>query len=99
MSGGGECPRREEIVVPIVGVVGDYNPENLTHLATESGLAHAAIRFEWVSTTDVRADGPEERLGRYAGLFIATASPYRHMDGLLAAIRLARERGVPLVGS
>jgi CTP synthase (UTP-ammonia lyase) len=39
------------------------------------------------------------RLAAYAGLWIAPASPYRHMAGALAAIRHARERGVPLVGT
>jgi CTP synthase (UTP-ammonia lyase) len=90
---------REGIVAPVVGIVGDYNPGNETHRATDSGLAHAGIGFEWVPTTDVRVDRPEERLGRYAGLFLAPASPYRHMEGALAAIRLARERGIPLVGT
>ena len=86
-------------MAPVVGIVGDYNSENQTHRATDNGLTHAAIPFEWVPTTDVRANRPEERLGRYAGLFIAPASPYRHMEGALAAIRLARERGIPLVGT
>ncbi|HTU01981.1 MAG TPA: hypothetical protein VMG58_09205 [Candidatus Sulfotelmatobacter sp.] len=86
-------------MAPVVGVVGDYNPDNVTHRATDSGLMHAGIRFDWVPTTDVRADRPEERLGRYDGLLIAPASPYRHMEGALGAIRLARERGIPLVGT
>jgi hypothetical protein len=30
---------------------------------------------------------------------IGPASPYRSMDGALAAVRLARERGVPLVAT
>jgi CTP synthase (UTP-ammonia lyase) len=32
-------------------------------------------------------------------VWIAPASPYRSMDGALRAIRYARERGVPLVGT
>jgi len=83
----------------VVGIVGDYNPDNLTHRATDRGLAHAGIRFEWVPTPDVRGDRAEERLAQYDGLFIAPASPYRHRDGALAAIRLARERGIPLAGT
>ena len=86
-------------MAPLVGVVGDFNPDNHTHRATNDGLAHAAIDFEWVSTTEVPSDQAERRLARYAGIFVAPSSPYRSMEGALAAIRFARERGVPLVGT
>ena len=83
----------------LVGVVGDFNPSNHTHQATNEGLRHASIAFEWVPTTDVPPHQPERRLTRYAGIFVAPSSPYRSMDGALAAIRFARERGVALVGT
>jgi CTP synthase (UTP-ammonia lyase) len=82
-----------------VGIVGDFDALNHTHQATNEGLGHAGIAFEWVSTTEVRPDRPEERLARYRGIFIAPASPYCSMEGALAAIRFARERRVPLVGT
>jgi CTP synthase (UTP-ammonia lyase) len=82
-----------------VGIVGDFDALNHTHQATNAALEHTGIAFEWVSTTEVRPDRPEERLARYRGIFIAPASPYRSMEGALAAIRFARERRVPLVGT
>jgi len=82
-----------------IGVVGDYDPGNETHLGTDAGLAHAGIEFEWVPTDDVPPSEPEWRLGGYAGVFIAPGSPYRSMEGALAAVRYARGRGVPLVGT
>src|SRR5262249_12708446 len=82
----------------LVGVVGDCNPRNATHVATNDGLAHAGLDFEWVPTDAVGND-VTARLGGYAGVFIAPASPYRSMDGALRAIRHARERAVPLVGT
>jgi CTP synthase (UTP-ammonia lyase) len=81
-----------------VGVVGDFNPQNVTHRFTNDALGHLRLTFEWVSTDQV-PEQPERRLSDYAGLWIAPASPYRNMDGALAAIRYARERGVPLVGT
>jgi CTP synthase (UTP-ammonia lyase) len=82
----------------IVGIVGDFNARNPTHVATNLALADAGLRFEWVATTEV--DGqPDQRLARYDGVWIAPASPYVSMDGALLAIRYARERGVPLVGT
>ena len=83
----------------LVGVVGDFDGANHTHQATNQGLRDAGIAFEWVPTTEVRPDHPEQRLADYSGVFIAPSSPYRSMDGALAGIRFARERGVPLVGT
>ncbi len=82
----------------IVGVVGDFDAKNPTHAFTNAALEHLPLGYEWVPTDTVPA-APQGRLGRYAGLWIAPASPYRNMDGALAAIRYARERGVPLVGT
>jgi CTP synthase (UTP-ammonia lyase) len=81
-----------------VGIVGDFDANNPTHAFTNAALEHLRLSFEWVPT-DAVAEPAERRLGRYAGLWIAPASPYRSMEGALAAIRHARERGVPLVGT
>jgi CTP synthase (UTP-ammonia lyase) len=83
----------------LVGVVGDFDAANPTHQATNAALTHAGLRSEWVATVDVAPEHPGRRLGMYAGLLIAPASPYRSFEGALAAIRFARERGVPLVGT
>ena len=81
-----------------VGIVGDFDPKNPTHGFTSEALEHLRLTYEWVPTEDVPAPAAP-RLARYAGLRIAPASPNRNMDGALAAIRYARERGVPLVGT
>jgi CTP synthase (UTP-ammonia lyase) len=85
-------------VSAFIGVVGDFNSSNPTHRFTNEALDHVRLSFEWVAT-DALDDVPETRLARYDGLWIAPASPYRSMEGALAAIRYARERGVPLVGT
>ncbi len=82
----------------MIGVVGDFNPKNRTHLFTNTALEHVRLRFEWVPT-DAIEDEPERRLAAYRGIWIAPSSPYRSMDGALSAIRHARERGIPLVGT
>lgn len=82
-----------------VGIVGDFDAKNDTHQATNRGLGDVGLHFGWVPTVEVMTERPEQRLAAYAGLFIAPASPYRSMDGALAAIRFARERGVPLFGT
>jgi len=82
----------------MIAVVGDLNLANPTHRFTNSALEYVGLPFEWLPT-DAIGDRADERLARYAGLWIAPASPYRSMDGALSAIRYARERGVPLVGT
>jgi hypothetical protein len=91
--------QKGRVAMQPVGIVGDFNAANHTHQATNAGLAHAGVPFEWVPTTDVHPKRPEDRLHRYGGIFVAPSSPYESMEGALAAIRMARERGVPLVGT
>jgi CTP synthase (UTP-ammonia lyase) len=81
-----------------VAVVGDFNPRNHTHMATNESLAHVGLVPVWVPTDAVDAD-PAAQLAPFPGIWIAPASPYRDMDGALRAVRHARERGVPLVGT
>ncbi len=85
-------------VSAVIAVVGDFSPNNSTHRFTNSALDHLGLRFEWVPTETIEAE-PAVQLAAYRGLWIAPASPYRSMDGALSAIRYARERGVPLVGT
>jgi len=82
----------------VIAVVGDFNPKNPTHQFTNSALDHVRLPFEWVPTESIDGD-PSTQLSAYRGLLIAPASPYRSMEGALSAIRYARERGVPLVGT
>ena len=81
----------------LIGVVGDYNPANETHTTLDASLAHAGAAGEWIPTDAVPSVGELEE--RFAGLWIAPASPYRSMEGALSAVTAARERGIPLVGT
>jgi CTP synthase (UTP-ammonia lyase) len=81
---------------PRVAVVGDYEPHNETHTATDAALEHVELGFDWIGTDFV---DPEQAVSHYDAVWIAPASPYRNMDAALEVIRLARERGMPLVGT
>jgi CTP synthase (UTP-ammonia lyase) len=87
-----------------VGIVGDYRATNETHLATTASIGHCAkaaglvIDVSWVPTTAV-ASGQESALSGFNALLIAPGSPYESIDGALEAIRVARTRGVPLLGT
>ncbi len=69
-----------------IGVIGDYEPRNETHLATAAAVEHASTyqgvsaEVTWISTGRV-ADGGEDALTGLDGLIIAPGSPYRSMLG------------------
>jgi CTP synthase (UTP-ammonia lyase) len=87
-----------------IAIVGDHDPSSVTHRATEVSLDHAAaalgldLAHRWVPTSDL-AEGARRALAGDSGVWIAPGSPYASMAGALAAIRLAREEGVPLIGT
>ena len=83
---------------PRIGIVGDYNAGNITHQLTNQACADLDLAFEWIPTDAIVGEA-EACLAEFDGIWIAPASPYRSMDGALTAIRYARERGVPLVGT
>jgi CTP synthase (UTP-ammonia lyase) len=82
----------------MLAVVGDFGPERVTHKATQDALTAAGARFEWLATEDAER-ATEDELARYGGFLVAPGSPYRSMGGALKAIRVARERDVPLLGT
>jgi hypothetical protein len=63
-----------------IAVVGDWNPANQTHVATNTALDHVGVSYEWVPT-EVCDGSAAERLRAHAGIFVAPASPYRSMGG------------------
>lgn len=87
-----------------IALVGDFNPEFHSHLATNASLDHAAARlrmtlqYDWVPTPDV-GEQPEQVLSSYDGIWATPGSPYRSFEGMLRAIKFARARQWPFVGT
>jgi len=87
-----------------IAIVGDFNSEYETHHAINRSLEHAAealgihMDSKWVATGCAERDA-EKILRQYDGLFIASGSPYRSMEGAFAAIHFARTHRWPLIGT
>jgi CTP synthase (UTP-ammonia lyase) len=81
----------------MIGIVGDYQPGHPTHTTLGACLADLGAAAEWVPTDAVPPNN--DLVTRCSGLWIAPVSPYKSMNGALRAIRLARERHIPLVGT
>ena len=87
-----------------IGIIGDFNPKNNTHVATDASIVHAAeaigqdVLIEWVPTLQLEREGVE-RLAAFQALWCSPGSPYESMEGALAAIRFARETNLPFFGT
>jgi CTP synthase (UTP-ammonia lyase) len=82
-----------------IGIIGDFNPSNPTHVATNDGLTHAAEALE--ELCDVRwlpTDEPQE-YERFQALFCSPGSPYKSLAGALRGVQYAREHRVPFLGT
>jgi CTP synthase (UTP-ammonia lyase) len=87
-----------------IALVGDYDPAVTAHAAIPEALALASRELEcriegtWVATDTLSASS-HERLNAFDGVWCVPASPYKSMEGALAAIRFAREKGLPFLGT
>jgi CTP synthase (UTP-ammonia lyase) len=88
-----------------VGVIGDFNPSNATHRATNDAVKHAADSLSmtasvaWIATEALERTRADMALREFDALWCAPASPYRSMTGALEGIRFARQSGRPFVGT
>jgi len=87
-----------------IGIIGDFNPKNMTHRATNDAIAHAAeasglaIGIEWLPTNHLERTGGAA-LSAFQALWCSPGSPYACMAGALAAIQFAREANIPFFGT
>ena len=82
-------------------ILGEFDPTREPRVATGLAIGHAAgemgvdIDFSWIPTDEIDSG----LLLKSNGIFIAPGSPYRDMEKVLSAIRMAREKGIPCLGT
>ncbi len=88
-----------------IGVIGDFDPRFPPHPATNEGIGHAAselgaeVDVHWLGTRSLEGADLAQLAVAHDALWCAPGSPYRSLDGALRAIRLARESGLPFLGT
>ena len=88
-----------------IAIIGDFDPERLSHKSTDAALHHAAaalsadLNIEWLKTTSLETEIDRIILEKYNGIFCAPGGPYESMSGALKAIQFAREHGWPFIGT
>lgn len=85
-----------------IGLVGDQDDSVAAHRAIPIAIELASralnceVRVRWLPTESI---GTNDELVGLDGIWCVPASPYRSLDGALRAIRVAREQGIPFLGT
>ena len=90
-----------EISIAVVGKYAEHRDayksiyESLDH----AGMAHGAqIRLGRIRSGDIESEGPERLLAGYDGVLVPGGFGERGIEGKVAAVRYAREKGIPFFG-
>lgn len=84
-----------------IGIIGKFDPTSPTHRATNEALIHAAeylsmaVEYSWLPSAALAEYKFADGLKQFHGLWAAPGGPNRSMDGMLGAIRWAREQDWP----
>jgi CTP synthase (UTP-ammonia lyase) len=87
-----------------IALVGDYDEKIVAHRAIPVALElavkdlRANVSWEWVATRELQP-AAEARLNPFAAVWCVPGSPYQNTRGVLDAIRFARLRGRPFLGT
>ena len=87
-----------------IALIGDYNNHIIAHTAIPLALelssksSHVNINWSWIETEILHRDCTEI-LAKFSAIWIVPGSPYKNMEGVLKAIRFARETGRPFLGT
>ena len=85
------------------GIIGDFNPDYPSHIATNEAIIHAgdelgiSVETQWMPTKALEKQ--LATLSQFDALLCAPGSPFQSMEGALKAIRFAREHDYPFVGT
>jgi len=87
-----------------IAVVGKYTElkdsyKSLTEALAHGGIAHdARVDVSWVDAEHIERDGAESHLDGIHGILVPGGFGDRGIEGKIAAVRHAREQGVPFFG-
>ncbi len=92
---------RDEVSIGLVGKYTDYEDsyKSLKEALLHGGLAHELkVDIHWIDAEGVVGEGWEKQLEGYDGILVPGGFGKRGIDGMINAIRYAREHKVPYFG-
>ena len=87
-----------------IGLVGKYVMLHDAYLSVAEALRHggivndAQVDIQWINSEDITCDNTSEMLGECDGIIVPGGFGDRGIEGMIEAIRYARENRVPLFG-
>jgi CTP synthase len=92
---------RDEVSIGLVGKYVEYEDsyKSLKEALLHGGLAHQLkVNIHWIEAEGVNGEDWDKQLEGYDGILVPGGFGKRGIDGMLNAIRYARERKVPYFG-
>ena len=87
-----------------IAVVGKYADLPDAYLSVREALRHASLFYDrdvsidWVRSEDIERDGADAWLGHTLGIVVPGGFGSRGVEGMIQAVRYARERQLPYLG-
>ena len=87
-----------------IAVVGKYADLPDAYLSVREALRHASlfhdrdVSIDWVRSEDIERDGPDAWLSHTLGIVVPGGFGSRGIEGMIQAVRYARERQLPYLG-
>ncbi len=92
---------RDEVTIGIVGKYVAYEDsyKSLNEALLHGGVAsNLKVRLDWIEAERLSAEGIDSQLGHVDGILVPGGFGIRGVDGMIEAVRFARERKVPFFG-
>jgi CTP synthase (UTP-ammonia lyase) len=86
-------------------LIGERDERKRAHVGIEASLAlfhrleGRVVGFEWVRTDVITSESVHDLFSRASGAWCVPGSPYASLSGALCAIRHAREKRIPFIGT
>jgi CTP synthase len=87
----------------IIGLVGKYVELQDAYYSVREALCHAAlahnreVKIEWLGSEKLEGNG-DDKLRQVQGIIVPGGFGYRGIEGMIAAIKFAREKQIPYFG-
>jgi CTP synthase len=87
-----------------IGIIGKYTKVRDSYASIIQALEHAGahwrarVELEWVDSADLSEANVSDRLNHLDGIIVPGGFGVRGVDGKIACVRYAREKGVPYLG-
>ncbi len=92
------------MITKTIALVGDFNEQVLAHVAILKTIELVKknldihINWQWLETDNISGDYTQG-FSKFSAFWVVPGSPYKNMEGVLNAIRFARENNLPFLGT